>query len=183
MSARTCRGRVADELDQRVQLELRGERLADAVHGRQLGDALARLVDRAARSRARRPCCPRSSRAAADRTRRRRTRGRGSGASHARRRTADDERREDREPWAARRRRSPGCRTSRRRIACSRGQQRLAGLDHVLPEADQRRIRFGSRSPRSIWYRKRRSPRPRRGWRCRRPVRRRPRGAPSPTRS
>ena len=36
---------LADELDQRVELELGRERLADAVHGRQLGDALARLVD------------------------------------------------------------------------------------------------------------------------------------------
>ena len=36
---------LADELDQRVELELCRERLADAVHGRELGHALARLVD------------------------------------------------------------------------------------------------------------------------------------------
>ena len=37
---------LADELDQGVEVELRGEGLPDAVHGRQLGDALARLLDR-----------------------------------------------------------------------------------------------------------------------------------------
>ena len=36
---------LADELDQGVELELCRERLADAVHGGQLGHALARLVD------------------------------------------------------------------------------------------------------------------------------------------
>ena len=36
---------LADELDQGVELELCRERLADAVHGGELGDALARLVD------------------------------------------------------------------------------------------------------------------------------------------
>ena len=35
---------LADELDQRVEVELRRERLADAVHRRQLADALARLL-------------------------------------------------------------------------------------------------------------------------------------------
>ena len=38
---------LADELDQCVEVELRRERLADAVHGSQLGDALPRLVDEA----------------------------------------------------------------------------------------------------------------------------------------
>ncbi len=38
---------LADELDQRLEVELRGERLADAVHGRELGDALARLLHEA----------------------------------------------------------------------------------------------------------------------------------------
>ena len=43
---------LADELDQGVELELRRERLADAVHGGQLGHALARLVDSRALSSA-----------------------------------------------------------------------------------------------------------------------------------
>jgi hypothetical protein len=43
---------LADELDQRVEVELRRERLADAVHGRELGHPLARLVDEAALSSA-----------------------------------------------------------------------------------------------------------------------------------
>ena len=37
---------LADELDQRVEVELCGQGLPDAVHGRELGDALARLFDR-----------------------------------------------------------------------------------------------------------------------------------------
>ena len=36
---------LADELDQRVEIELRRERLPDAVHRRQLGHALPGLVD------------------------------------------------------------------------------------------------------------------------------------------
>ena len=36
---------LADELDQGLELELRRERLPDAVDGRELGDALPRLVD------------------------------------------------------------------------------------------------------------------------------------------
>ena len=38
---------LADELDQRVEVELRRERLADAVHRGELGHALTRLVDQA----------------------------------------------------------------------------------------------------------------------------------------
>src|SRR4029077_544364 len=38
---------LADELDQRVEVELRRERLADTVHGAQLGHALTRLVHEA----------------------------------------------------------------------------------------------------------------------------------------
>ena len=45
---------LADELDQRVEVELRRERLADAVDRRELGHALARLVRRGERCRARR---------------------------------------------------------------------------------------------------------------------------------
>ena len=45
---------LADELDQRVEVELRRERLADAVHRCELGHALARLLDADERSRARR---------------------------------------------------------------------------------------------------------------------------------
>ena len=36
---------IADEPDQGIEVEMGGKRLADAVHGRQLGNPLARLMD------------------------------------------------------------------------------------------------------------------------------------------
>ena len=38
---------LADELDERVGVELRRQRVPDAVHGGELGDALARLLNEA----------------------------------------------------------------------------------------------------------------------------------------
>ena len=166
---------LADQLDQRVEVELRGERLPDAVHRRELGHPLARLVDETG-------VVERDAEAAGERGQqplvglaRRRASGRRSGARS--RRSRGRRRRAGRRAPT-----SPAPRSAHRVAVRSRhlrrdlvDQQRLARLDHVLAEADQRdRLLVETLAPLDHVREAREARWPRRRPRCSRPERRRP---------
>ena len=143
---------LADEVDQLVEVELGRKRLADAVHRPELGDALPRLVDQLR-------VLERDAEAAGDRPEQllvRRAKGvlvvEVLDRDRARRPSPDDERLEDRRPF--RRLADDGRRVAvrdERRVHVLVDCEWLAGLHHVLPEADHREVTFGKCTPRSIW--------------------------------
>ena len=137
-ASNVSRDLLADELDQRVEVELRRERLADAVHRRELGHALTRLVEQAsvverdaqaAGQGGQEPLVVLAERMRAVDVLERDDSGRAAADDER-----DEERRLDRLP-AEHERVAVALRHLGRDL---RDHQRLARLHHVLAEADQR---------------------------------------------